>query len=149
MANRNKPTKQSKKNASKKASPRATGPATALTQTLQRLQTTASKIQAAAIVSTEGLTIASLLPKRVEERRVGSMTAALLSLGEQTVAEFGHGQLERVFIEGENGYTVVTPAGPNAVLAAVAQKDAKVGLVFMQMSRAAEEVQTILVQRAE
>ncbi len=144
MTNSTRLVKRSKKPGAAKARPRASGPASELVQALRRLQTAASRIRAAAIVDTDGMTIASLLPQRAQERRVGAIAAALLSLGEQTIAEFGHGELERVFIEGENGYTVVTPAGPTAVLTVVAQKDAKVGLVFMQMSRAVEEVRTIL-----
>jgi predicted regulator of Ras-like GTPase activity (Roadblock/LC7/MglB family) len=68
------------------------------------------------------------------------MAAARLALGEQTANEHEHGGLERVFVEGVGGYTIVTSAGPDAVLAAIAGKDAKLGLIFLQMGRTAEAI---------
>lgn len=93
-----------------------------------------------AVVSVDGFAIASELPGSVEERWVSAVAAAMLALGEQTANEFEHGGLERVFVEGADGYTIVTSAGQEAVLAAIANKDAKLGLIFLQMGRTAEAV---------
>jgi predicted regulator of Ras-like GTPase activity (Roadblock/LC7/MglB family) len=68
----------------------------------------------------------------------------MLALGEQTATEFEQGGLERVFVEGKDGYTIVTSAGPDAVLAAIASKDAKLGLIFLQMGRTAESVTQVM-----
>ncbi|HUV74133.1 MAG TPA: roadblock/LC7 domain-containing protein, partial [Anaerolineae bacterium] len=81
-----------------------------------------------------------------EERRVSAMSAAMLALGEQTAREFEHGGLERVFVEGNDGYTIVTSAGPEAVLAAIASRDAKLGLIFLQMGRTAEAVKAAMTK---
>ncbi len=69
------------------------------------------------------------------------MSVAMLALGEQTASEFEHGGLEAVFVEGNDGYTTIASAGPDAVLAAIANQDAKLGLIFLQMGRTAEAVQ--------
>lgn len=111
-----------------------------LTEVLRGFQAAAPGVLGSAVVSVDGFAIASELPGSVEERRVSAMAAAMLALGEQTADEFEHGGLERVFIEGLNGYTVVTAAGPDAVLAAIARRDAKLGLIFLQMGRTAESV---------
>jgi hypothetical protein len=115
-----------------------------LTSTLQdllrTLQASTPGVVGAGIISTDGFTIASELPQSVEERRVAAMAAAMLALGEQTTVEFEHGKLNRVFVEGANGTTIIMSAGPEAVLSVVARKDAKLGLVFLQMERAAEAV---------
>ncbi len=81
---------------------------------------------------------ASGLAGSVEEGRVLSMSPALSALGEQAASQFEHGGLERVFVEGGDGYMIVTSAVPEAVLAAIASKDAKLGLIFLQMGRTAE-----------
>lgn len=109
-----------------------------LTKILRTFQASTPGVLGAGIISVDGFAIASELPDSVEERRVAAMAAAMLALGEQTTTEFEQGKLERVFIDGANGYTIVMSAGPDAVLSAVARKDAKMGLVFLQMERAAQ-----------
>jgi predicted regulator of Ras-like GTPase activity (Roadblock/LC7/MglB family) len=111
-----------------------------LTGVLRSFQAAAPGVMGSAVVSVDGFAIASELPGSVEERRVSAMSAAMLALGEQTANEFEHGGLERVFVEGPDGYTIVTSAGPEAELAAIAGKDAKLGLIFLQMGRTAESV---------
>jgi predicted regulator of Ras-like GTPase activity (Roadblock/LC7/MglB family) len=112
----------------------------ALTNVLRAFQTSAPGVMGSAVVSVDGFAIAAELPSSVEERRVSAMSAAMLALGEQTAREFEHGGLERVFVEGTEGYTIITSAGPEAVLAAIASRDAKLGLIFLQMGRTAELV---------
>ncbi|NIN69543.1 MAG: hypothetical protein GTO63_33650 [Anaerolineae bacterium] len=116
-----------------------------LTAVLRGFQGAAPGVMGSAVVSVDGFAIASELPGSVEERRVSAMSAAMLALGEQTANEFEHGGLERVFVEGADGYTIVTSAGAEAVLAAIASKDAKLGLIFLQMGRTAESVKEAMV----
>ena len=118
----------------------------ALTEVLRGFQAAAPGVLGSAVVSVDGFAIASELPGSVEERRVSAMSAAMLALGEQTANEFEHGGLERVFVEGAEGYTIVTSAGPDAVLAAIAGKDAKLGLIFLQMGRTGELVKDAMSQ---
>ena len=110
-----------------------------LTDLLKDLEAT-SDIEASAVVSVDGLMIASALPQDVEEDRVAAMSAAMLSLGERTANELARGGLSEVYVKGESGYVVLMASGENAVLTALARKDAKLGLVFLDMKRTAEEV---------
>ena len=115
-----------------------------LTEMLKNLGSTSPDIEASAVVSTDGLVIASALPKDVEEDRVAAMSAAMLSLGERTSKELMKGSLEEVFVKGQNGYILLMGAGEEAVLTALAKKDAKLGLVFLDMKRAAEEIAKVI-----
>lgn len=111
-----------------------------LTDMLDYLKATTPDIEASAVVSVDGLMIASALPQDVEEDRVAAMSAALLSLGERTASELARGNLSEVYVKGESGYIVLMASGENAVLTALARKDAKLGLVLLDMKRTAEEV---------
>jgi len=111
-----------------------------LTDLLKDLEATTPDIEASAVVSVDGLMIASALPQDVEEDRVAAMSAAMLSLGERTANELARGGLSEVYVKGETGYVLLMAAGEDAVLTALARKDAKLGLVFLDMKRAAEEV---------
>ena len=55
----------------------------ALINRMIQLQAEAPDINAAAVVSLDGLIMASSLPESVSEDRVSAMSAAMLSLGEQ------------------------------------------------------------------
>jgi uncharacterized protein len=107
---------------------------------LKNLQVSTPDIEASAVVSVDGLIIASALPGDVEEDRVSAMSAAMLSLGERIAGELGRGLLDQVYIRGANGYVILTSVGEEAVLTVLARKDAKLGLVFLDMRRAAEDL---------
>lgn len=101
-------------------------------------------IQAAALVSLDGFTMASALPTGMQADRVGAMSAAILGLGERAAAELGRGHLSQVFIEGENGYVLLIAAGDRAVLTAMAEPSAKLGLVIYDMKATADRIGQIL-----
>ena len=111
---------------------------------LRELQASSPDIEASAVVSVDGLTIASALPQGVEEDRVSAMSAAMLSLGERIATELGRGSLEQVYIKGENGYVVLMSIGEDAVLTALARQQAKLGLIFLDMRRATEDLSRLI-----
>jgi len=111
---------------------------------LRELQASSPDIEASAIVSVDGLSIASALPREVEEDRVSAMSAAMLSLGERIAGELGRGILEQVYIKGGAGYVILIAVGREAVLTALANEQAKLGLVFLDMRRAVHDLEKLL-----
>jgi uncharacterized protein len=111
---------------------------------LKDLQASTPDVEASAIVSVDGLIMASALPPDVEEDRVSAMSAAMLSLGERIAGELGRGLLDQVYVRGANGYVILTAVGEEAVLTVLARKDAKLGLVFLDMRRAAEDLNRLI-----
>jgi predicted regulator of Ras-like GTPase activity (Roadblock/LC7/MglB family) len=111
---------------------------------LRALQAASPEIEASAVVSVDGLIMASALPSEVEEDRVSAMSAAMLSLGERIALELGRGLLDQVFIHGDQGYVLLTSIGEEAVLTALAREKAKLGLVFLEMRRAAEDLERVV-----
>jgi predicted regulator of Ras-like GTPase activity (Roadblock/LC7/MglB family) len=111
---------------------------------LRELQTSSPDIEASAIVSLDGLSIASALPQGLEEDRVSAMSAAMLSLGERIATELGRGSLEQVYIKGTKGYVVLMSVGEDAVLTALARGQAKLGLIFLDMRRATQDLTKLI-----
>ena len=107
---------------------------------LRAMQAASPDIEASAIVSVDGLIMASALPGDVEEDRVSAMSAAMLSLGERIATELGRGSLEQVYIKGSKGFIILTAVGNEAVLTDLARQEAKLGLIFLEMRRAAEDL---------
>jgi predicted regulator of Ras-like GTPase activity (Roadblock/LC7/MglB family) len=100
----------------------------------------APEVEAAAVVSFDGLAMASALPATMDEDRVAAMSAALLSLGERAAEGLGRGALNQVYIEGEHGTVFLASADDEAVLVAVASRGAKVGMMLYEVRRAAVAV---------
>jgi len=115
-----------------------------LVDRLRDLQARTPDIEASAIVSVGGLIVASALPASVEEDRVSAMSAAMLSLGERIASELGRGVLNQVYIKGSDGYVILMSVGEEAVLTVLARKEAKLGLIFLDMRRTAEDLAAFL-----
>ena len=115
-----------------------------MVERLRDLQASSTDIEASAIVSVDGLTIASALPQEVEEDRVSAMSAAMLSLGERIASELGRGSLDQVYIRGENGYVILMSVGEDAVLTVLAREQAKLGLILLDMRRATDDLEELI-----
>lgn len=115
-----------------------------LNKALQGLLSSSGDIEGSAIVSEDGLIIASALQQGIEEGRVAAMSSAMLSIGDRIGMELKRGKLEQIFVKGELGFIVLMHAGAHAVLVALARKEAKLGLLFLDMQRTADEVKKIL-----
>lgn len=115
-----------------------------MVEELKKLQISSPDIQASAVVSVDGLIIASALPANVEEDRVSAMSAAMLSLGERISQELKRGEMDQVYIRGASGYVLLTAVGYEAVLTVMANVDAKLGLIFLEIKRSAEVLQGLI-----
>jgi predicted regulator of Ras-like GTPase activity (Roadblock/LC7/MglB family) len=111
---------------------------------LHELMRRVPELEAAAVVTADGLPMSSALPPAMDEDRVAAMSAALLSLGERAAEGLGRGGLSQVHIHGESGGVWLLAAGEDAVLVGVSAADAKAGLVLYELRRAAAAVGTAL-----
>jgi uncharacterized protein len=111
-----------------------------LKSVLNELNGSSTDIEASAIISIDGLMMASLMPQGFDEDRMGAMSAAMLSLGDRTAQELARGNLEQVLIKGSTGYVLLTGAGEESVVTVLAKPNAKLGLIFLDVKRAAEAV---------
>ncbi len=107
---------------------------------LRDLQAGSADIEASAVVSVDGLIMASSLPAGIEEDRVSAMSAAMISLGERIAEELGRGHLDQVYIRGDSGYVVLISIGEEAVLTTLAHSNAKLGMIFLDMKRAVDDL---------
>ena len=111
-----------------------------LVDRLRELQASTQDVEATAIVSVDGLPMASLMPAGIEEDRISAMAAAMLSLGERIAGELRRGPLEQVYVKGPKGHVLLVAIGEEAVLTVLAREQAKLGLILLEMRRAAEDL---------
>lgn len=111
---------------------------------LRQLLSGTPDIEACALISEDGLIIASALPQHMEEGRVAGMSSTLLSLGMRAASELGRGHLDQVLIRGEHGYVIMIAAAPGTLLLSMTTREAKLGLIFLDMNKAAKELTRLL-----
>jgi len=111
---------------------------------LMRLLSAIPEVKAAAIVSVEGLPIASALPQGIDETKISAMTAALLSLAERAIHEMEKGEFTSLNVQGTEGYLLVLAAGTNAVLVVSTTKEIKLGLILLDARRTCEKIAKLI-----
>lgn len=111
---------------------------------LRDLQGTTPDVEASAVVSVDGLIIASALPAGIEEDRVSAMSAAMLSLGERISSELGRGILDQVYVKGAKGYVILMAVGEEAVLTTLVRQKARLGLIFLDMRRSVDDLEKLV-----
>nr|MDO8080102.1 roadblock/LC7 domain-containing protein [Candidatus Freyarchaeota archaeon] len=103
-------------------------------------------IESSAIVRTDGLVMASALPKGADEGLIAAMSAALLNIGNRAVAELARGEMDKVIVSGSKGDIILRGVGSEAVLSAITKPGANLGLLLVEMKRAGERIIGVLKQ---
>ena len=112
---------------------------------LQNFVSGTADIQGATLVSPDGLSLATVLPSTMDDEKVSAMSAAMLSLGERIGSELSRGSIDRIYVEGDQGYGVLTNCGEDAVLLVLAHQSAKQGLLMLEIKRLTEELKLVLM----
>ncbi|PSB01518.1 roadblock/LC7 domain-containing protein [Merismopedia glauca] len=107
---------------------------------LQNFVVTNPGVEGAAIVTPDGLPLASVLPNKMDEERTAAMSAAMLSLGERIGKELTRGTIDRIFVQGDTGYAVLTSCGEEAMLLTLASTEVKQGVLFLEIKQLSAKV---------
>ena len=123
---------------------------------LRRLHKSVDGLHGTVVVSIEGFVVAaysgdgrSRTSNPVDSPQIAAMAAAIIALGERVLGRLARGEIDRILLDGTEGGIIVVPAGPEAALAAMVNKDAKLGLVMYELRRSSREVYKVLVRTAE
>ncbi len=110
---------------------------------LNNLKTSAPDVIGAAVVRVDGLLVASSLPRKIDEDLVGGMTASMFGVGERIASELMLSEMEQVYVRSPEGFVIVNAIDPERSLVMLVSHNAKLGLVFLEMKRAAEKLARI------
>ena len=101
-------------------------------------------IEGVTLVTPEGLPLASTLPELMDEDEVSAMSAAMLSLGERIGSQLYRGNVDRLYVEGDRGYGILTSCGEDAVFLVLANKSAKQGVVLLEIKKILAKLKTLI-----
>ncbi len=107
---------------------------------LRGLRSASPDIIGSAIVNIDGFIIASVLPSEIDEELVSGMAAAMLGVGERISAELMASNMEQTYVRSEKGYVILNAVGEDSVLIVLTTKEAKLGLVFIEVKRRSKEL---------
>lgn len=107
---------------------------------LRDLRSSLQEIEAAVLISSDAMALASDISDDADEEKIGALSASVLSMGERAARDLKRGVLEQVYIKGDQGYLLLVHCGPDALLSLLVNPEAKLGVVFMEGKRTAEEL---------
>lgn len=107
---------------------------------LRELRSNLPEIEAAVLISSDAMALASDMSDEADEEMIGALSASVLSMGERAARDLKRGCLEQVYIKGDRGYLLLVHCGPDALLSLLVRPEAKLGVVFMEAKRSAEEL---------
>ncbi|MGB5960835.1 MAG: roadblock/LC7 domain-containing protein [Coleofasciculaceae cyanobacterium] len=111
---------------------------------LQNFVTATLDVQGAAVVTPDGLPLASSLPGGMDDERVSAMSAAMLSLGDRIGRELVRGEVDRIYVEGDQGLSILSSCSEDAVFLVLAAKEAKQGVLLLEIKRMIKDLQRSL-----
>ena len=116
-----------------------------LENAMEDLRLRVPEIEAAALVTADGLIVAASGSLGVAEDQLflGGVMATALTAGERISAELDRGSFENFFVKGEKGYVLLTGIGEDKVLALVANEKVKLGMLFLEAKRLSDMLEEI------
>ena len=115
-----------------------------LVSILKEMESKDPEIEGSVLIRTDGLVLASALPAEIDRDLVAAMSASALNVSTRVLEELGKGEIENVIIRGSMGVVMVISVAQDIVLAAIGKKDANLGLMLVEMRRAAEKLKNII-----
>lgn len=102
-----------------------------------------SEVTNSAVISMKGQIMAGALHRDVDEKAVGAMGAALVSVGNRVADTLRSGKTASIVITGSEKLIILTQLA-QAVLVAMAPADAKIGLIDFEINSAVDKVKMVL-----
>jgi len=101
-------------------------------------------VEACAAASRDGLLIRGILQKEQFAESIAAMSATMLGAAETATIEFGKGIPHRVIVESEEGRLIAVGAGPKALLVVIVDSDTGLGLILLELEKAATKLKELL-----
>ena len=115
-----------------------------MSEVLRGLRHGTPEVIGAAVVTSEGFIVTSVLPNEVDEDLIGGMAAALLGVGERIGHDLMRSEMEQVYVRSPKGYVIVNAITPESALVLLVTREAKLGLIFLELKRAIAELARVI-----
>jgi hypothetical protein len=103
--------------------------------------TQAGDVEGAAVITRDGLLIASALYSGIDGETLAAMAATMQGAAETAVQELKKSSPDRVIVESKDTKLITMGAGEEAILACVVKPSSKLGFVLMEMKKAVSDIE--------
>lgn len=101
-------------------------------------------VEGSCIASKDGLLIATNISDERHAETIAAMSATMLGAAETAANELKKGVPDKVIVETKEGKIVASGAGPKALLVVMANSEARLGLMLMEMVKAIEKIKVVI-----
>lgn len=99
-------------------------------------------IAGAALVSMDGSTVACALPAGTDEAALARSSASLFEVGGRTATDLLRDGADQILVRSRRGYVLVHTLDSDSALVLLLNREAKLGLVFLELNRYLAELST-------
>lgn len=97
-----------------------------------------------AVISTDGLCIASNIKEGIDIDTFAAMSAAMQGAAETAVSELKQGNLRQIIIDADNGKIITISAGKKSIIVILANPKINLGLALLELGKASGRISSIL-----
>ncbi len=115
-----------------------------LKEVLETLERRATDVKGSAIVTRDGLIISSKLPASLDLNAFGGLTASFFGAAETSLYEIKKAAIQDIYIESDETKVIAVVAGEYAFLVTMVLLNANIGIVLMEMKKAAAQIEEIM-----
>jgi len=102
------------------------------------------QIKACSIASKEGLLINSRTPPDVDARIFAALCSTIMGAADAASGQLSTGIVSQISVTTEKGTIALLPAGEKAILTALTDPEAQLGLIYFEMETRAKQVEEIM-----
>ena len=115
-----------------------------LTSVLKEMEAKDPEIEGSILLRTDGLVLASAVSEGIDRDLAAAMGASILNVGSRVLEELRKGTIENVIVRGSDGVVTIISVASDMVFAAIAKKNANLGLMLVEMKRISGTIRKIL-----
>ena len=104
-----------------------------------------SEIEGSMIVARDGLEVASdLIEEGFDRDSFAAMSAAMQGAAETAMYELKQGEINQIIVDAKKGRIISVSSGKKTILVALIKPEGNLGLVLIELEKAAEKIGGIL-----
>lgn len=119
-------------------------PMEAIMQILREAEQSVDGIQGVAVVSTDGLPMASAVDTKMGEAELAALASSMLSIGSTAMDNLRKGKLDSIYVKCDKGYILLRYSGPLAVVLFITEENARLGPLLLELKRTATRLEEML-----
>ncbi|MFW9984964.1 MAG: roadblock/LC7 domain-containing protein [Candidatus Odinarchaeota archaeon] len=119
-------------------------PMEAIMQILREAEQSVDGIRGVAVVSTDGLPMASAVDANIGEAELAALASSMLSIGSTAIDNLRKGELDSIYVKCDKGYILLRYSGPLAVVLFITEENARLGPLLLELKRTAQRLEKML-----